>query len=309
MVKDDIFQKELSKISRKHSYDKTKLIEKIKNNSFLKQRIEQYNLSDDEIAFFILELTKIIRESEKKGEKVIETDFKRDPLTKKIVFFERYATHNLRESVSLLKNIIYPELGEPFYNIDATNVSQKYLDSDNWNYLATYLKKIDFNIKNWLYIYGNILSGKTEIMSYIAKIINTDNSKIAFATVNNIYSECINIFNQKQNKFSETKTVEFMIEKIANVDYLFLEDLGMEEGSTWFATNVLLKILEYRMKYRLVTFFSSTLNLVELKNNYLQRIQKNTKIDSNVETMKINKLIKIIEINLYKTIKTKENND
>lgn len=309
MVKEDIFQKELSKISRNQPYDKTKLIKKIKNNSFLKQRIEQYNLSDDEIAFFILELTKMIHEIEKKGEKVVETDFKRDPLTKKIVFFERYATPDLRESVSLLKNIIYPELGEPFYNIELTDVSQKYLDPDNWNYLTTYLRRIDFKTKNWLYIYGDILSGKTEIMSFIAKIINTDNSKIVFALVNNIYSECINIFNQKQNKFSETKTVEFMVEKISKVDYLFLEDLGMEEGSTWFATNILLKILEYRMKYRLVTFFSSTLNLVELKNNYLQRIQKNTKIDSNVETMKINKLIKIIEINLYKTIKTKENND
>lgn len=309
MNKQDLFQKELNKISQKHTFNHSKIVEEIKNNNYLKPKIKKYNLSDKEIAFFIIELSRMIGESKQNTNKITVTDFERDPMTKKIVFFERYASDDLRASVELLKNLVYKELGEPLYQIDVIELINKYIDSANWNQLTNYLKNINTASKNWLYIHGGILSGKSAIMSYIARIVNKDNVKIAFIPVNNIYTECIDIFNKSQNKFSEVKTVEFLIENLSNVNYLFLEDLGMEEGSTWFATNVLLKILEYRMKMKLPTFFSSTLNLIQLKQNYLQRIQKSSKNDSTMETIKIDKLIKIIEVNIYKTIETKESDD
>jgi primosomal protein DnaI len=51
------------------------------------------------------------------------------------------------------------------------------------------------------------------------------------------------------------------VNKMKNVDVLFLDDLGAEDEKIWFYNNYLLIILNHRMDHNKLTFFTSNLSI------------------------------------------------
>lgn len=130
-------------------------------------------------------------------------------------------------------------------------------------------------IKNWetkddfgLYIEGSPGSGKTHLMlSIFNRILNSpefsrQKLEACWFPVSLSLSQ---IRDELQASSNKTKT------RALNADYLFMDDLGVENVSPW-SLEVIYQIFEFRLSKSMPTFISTNLTLDEVKRIYHERL-------------------------------------
>ncbi|WP_034907351.1 primosomal protein DnaI [Eremococcus coleocola] len=108
-----------------------------------------------------------------------------------------------------------------------------------------------------LYVSGPFGVGKTYIFGALAnRLVESHHSvtMIHYPTFVQDMKEAIN-----------TKNVQSLLDKVKQVDVLFIDDIGAEANTPWVRDEILNILLEYRMKESLPTFFTSNFNLRELE--------------------------------------------
>jgi DNA replication protein DnaC len=68
-------------------------------------------------------------------------------------------------------------------------------------------------------------------------------------------------------------------------DVLFLDDIGIEDA-TWFYNEHLLVILNYRLQYHKLTFFTSNLSLNQLEKKLTINLKKTVNVERLLERIK-----------------------
>lgn len=107
-----------------------------------------------------------------------------------------------------------------------------------------------------LYLYGQYATGKSYLLSAIAK-------ELALRYVSVLFVYMPDLVRNIKQGMSEGN-LEQRINELKQVDVLMLDDLGGENMSSWFRDEVLVPILQYRLSAHLPVFISSNFELVQL---------------------------------------------
>lgn len=121
------------------------------------------------------------------------------------------------------------------------------------DFLANYTK--DRYYKG-LYIFGQYATGKSFLLSAIAKELALREVAVLFAYMPDL------VRNIKQGM--NEGNLEQRINELKQVDVLMLDDLGGENMSNWFRDEVLVPILQYRLSAHLPIFITSNFDMRQL---------------------------------------------
>lgn len=132
-----------------------------------------------------------------------------------------------------------------------------------------FLKKAFIKIRNrdnkGFYLYGEPGVGKTILLQVIANTVaNNGEQTVGFVNFAKFVETQKKALNEKNNQRSRET-----LQKLKQVDILFLDDLGAENVSAWSRDDLLLSLLNTRMEQQKLTFFSSNFSMKQLKENYL----------------------------------------
>lgn len=130
------------------------------------------------------------------------------------------------------------------------------------------------------YLCGNFGIGKTTFLNAFANYL-IDNRKTI------IYTKLSDLNNFFKSKFDNKEELNILIDKIKNVDYLLIDDIGSEKLSEWFLFNILYHILDYRLIRNKMCCFTSNLDYLGLEKQYCKK--------KDIDVLKIKRLINRIE--------------
>lgn len=111
-----------------------------------------------------------------------------------------------------------------------------------------------------IYLNGNFGSGK----SYLIASLFTELAKLGFQSAIIYFPEFLRSLKAGFNQGDEYKD---RFESIRKVDLLLIDDIGAEKLTDWARDEILGSILQYRMDFKLPTFFTSNLTILELENH------------------------------------------
>ncbi|NUE98655.1 primosomal protein DnaI [Lactobacillus melliventris] len=111
-----------------------------------------------------------------------------------------------------------------------------------------------------LYLAGNFGVGKTYILAGLANQVAAMNKYVVFLHVPTFIASLSSHFNDN--------SLQTEVQKIANADFLVLDDIGAENLSQWSRDEVLAVILQARMDNVLPTFFSSNFAMNDLEDHF-----------------------------------------
>ena len=120
-----------------------------------------------------------------------------------------------------------------------------------------------------IYLYGPFGTGKTYILSSLAKYLAKKGKKIIFA----YYPELV----REVKSSIANNTLDKIIVKLKNIDVLMLDDIGGELNSSFIRDEFLGPILQYRMTAGLPVFMTSNYDVQTLKKHLSE-----TKEETNV---------------------------
>lgn len=114
-----------------------------------------------------------------------------------------------------------------------------------------------------LYFYSKTKgSGKTRLAVSLGNaLLNVKHKQVKFITTVDILKEIRNTYN-KETKYTESQ----VIEGIAGVEILIVDDIGVERAKNWI-NEVLYSIFDTRMKYKRVTIFTSNCSIESLEHD------------------------------------------
>ena len=171
--------------------------------------------------------------------------------------------------------------------------------TENKRELAKACKFILSEIKNkrkpkGMWIWGNNNSGKTYATIALLNMVADLNKKVAFVNIPELIAQTQAAIRSSSNNYS------IYIEQIKKADVVVLDDLGSERPTPWFKENVLLPIVDYRLKANKTTIINSTSNIDKYMNRLKYRSQNpeieednNKKIEFKLKSLIGNKEIKI----------------
>jgi|GEM_PF-2062180 len=125
-------------------------------------------------------------------------------------------------------------------------------------------------------------------------MIASHGKKVAFVNISELITKTQSAMSDSNNNYS------MYIEQIKKANVVVLDDLGSERPTPWFKENVLIPILDYRLKANKTTIINSNLNIDKYINRLKYRSQNpeieevnNTKIEFLIKELVGNKEIKI----------------
>lgn len=107
-----------------------------------------------------------------------------------------------------------------------------------------------------LFIYGMYGSGKSFLLSALAKALTLEGKMVILTYV----PDLVRSMKQGMQEYDLEKRINIL----KQVDVLMLDDLGGEFSSAWFRDEILMPLLQYRLSANLATCFSSNYSLREL---------------------------------------------
>lgn len=144
------------------------------------------------------------------------------------------------------------------------------VDANNTQAVKVAKKLIEIPDKG-AFFYGNVGTGKTLLAAIIAQEVIKSGREVIFATVPMISAKIRSTFNRtpKRNAIGELMykqplTEEEILDKLATVPTLILDDVGMEKP-TRFVCSTLCNIFNERYNARLQTIMTSNYSLKELE--------------------------------------------
>ncbi len=144
------------------------------------------------------------------------------------------------------------------------------------------------------WLWGSNESGKSFATIALLNMLSKEGKKVSFVNMSDLLLSA-----QKSMNDYNTSTME-IIEKIKKSDVIVLDDIGSERPTPWFKENVLLPIIDYRVKSNKTTIFTSNVNIEKYHARLNARSQNpdseketNDKIISRIKTLINNLEIKI----------------
>lgn len=156
------------------------------------------------------------------------------------------------------------------------------LSQNNRESLSRWFKKcyLDLRSKKYvqgIYLYGDLGLGKTLFLNALANYLINKNKSVTFLSTSNLYEYII-----KNLDYNNELNYD-AINKMKNVDFLIIDDIGMEKANNWFLFSILYPVLDHRFKEKKTVCFSSNFSINELKKYWLK--------SKEIDLIKINKLI------------------
>lgn len=190
---------------------------------------------------------------------VSSVTFKNDVVDRNIIPCKKYL-----EYTNFKKRFIYFDFPEEWLdnkiNTSVSNMKSK----AKVEILSLYAKASKKESSRWIYIKGDIASGK----SFYAATLCVDAARngafehIYFMNVPNKFKELSDLAFTKNPNFS------LEIEKIQNADFLVLDDFGNEFKSDFVRDNILFPILSYRVRNKLFTIITSNYSIDDCASMY-----------------------------------------
>ena len=158
-----------------------------------------------------------------------------------------------------LKNIYFYQV-PPM--IKAATLKNIYRDDANRLEIIKEIKAFYDNYKKGLpvkgiYLNGNFGSGK----SYLIGALFNELAKLNYRSAIVYFPEFLRSIKASFNSSSQTDSFDY----IKEVPLLLIDDIGAEKLTDWARDEILGSILQYRMDYKLPTFFTSNLTIKELE--------------------------------------------
>lgn len=182
---------------------------------------------------------------------------------------------------SIAEKYVYCDVPEALLDITLENINY----TEDQKQLYALLLGILHKKKNkGLYIVGDLGVGKTYLCCALANSLVKKNEKVAFVKVSNFFND------MKASLISNSELVDKTMNRLKKVDYLFLDDIGAESVSQFVRDDILFSILDYRLDHKLITIFTSNIDIQALYKHY--QYDRNEK--SNM--MKAQRLLERIDI-------------
>ena len=162
----------------------------------------------------------------------------------------------LLKSSSYLKNVTYYNSSEELKKAQMKDIytnDSKRLETVKW--LKEFIDKYP-NSKKGLYLYGNFGCGKSYLIAALFNELGKKKVKSAIV----FWPEFL-----RDLKASFGTDFNSKFEYIKRVPILLIDDIGAENMTGWSRDEILCPILQYRMDEKLVTFFTSNLDLTALE--------------------------------------------
>lgn len=124
-------------------------------------------------------------------------------------------------------------------------------------YITKYLKE---PTDKGFFLHGEMGVGKTTLMAGLMNTLAKRGYQIGFIHFPTYLIDLKNSFTTGDSHYS--------LDHLLKVDYLFLDEIGEENVTTWSRDEILLTILSYRLLNHLPTFFTSMYGYKDLKSVY-----------------------------------------
>lgn len=161
-----------------------------------------------------------------------------------------------------------------------------------WPTRQDILKHINLLLDNktdkGLFIYGSVGVGKTFIVESLMSTYLDKKINCAYVLLNDLYNEIRPLYFSTLN--SDRDVFNRMIKRLKNVNVLFIDDIGAERMDHFMRDDVLFPILDYRMKNKKMTHFTSNYDLASLKDHFSNTssvLKENIKGERIVERIRV----------------------
>lgn len=169
--------------------------------------------------------------------------------------------------ISIKKHLHLINLPEKLHDVRLSRIDMTSERVEVMTAIQQFLYQYSHDIhQKGLYLAGNFGVGKTYILAGLANQVAAMNKYVVFLHVPTFIASLSSHFNDN--------SLQTEVQKIANADFLVLDDIGAENLSQWSRDEVLAVILQARMDNVLPTFFSSNFAMNDLEDHFKET--KNT---------------------------------
>lgn len=154
---------------------------------------------------------------------------------------------------------------------EAVNRKIEELKKEN-NELFQMLSKWDTFGEFGFCICGPVGTGKTYALTAILNLVTTTLAEAGHLVAGNVmWRPSSMLLEELKNSFNENESILKKIEKLQDVRFLFIDDIGAHK-ITEFDIDKLISILDYRVNKKFPTFFSTNCKIDQMKSTFGERI-------------------------------------
>jgi len=179
-----------------------------------------------------------------------------------------------QEMIGLIPHQAYDDLTKSYYfaftkckyarGWTNTNMITRY---DTWEHPMRKLIVAHIKEHKGIYLWGDVGTGKTKFLYCLANQLNKKGKDVHVESTFEVVKKIKDGFNRTTEQGERT-----YLDKLEDVEYLFLDDLGNERKTEFNIIDVLWVLIDYRYQNNKPTFFSSNYTLAELYDMYTKAL-------------------------------------
>ena len=175
-----------------------------------------------------------------------------------------------QENVGMIPTTIYDELTHKYnfafkrckYARGHCNNSKVY-EVETWEHPQKDMIIKHIKEHKSIFLFGDVGTGKTRFLYWLANQLNKKGKDVHIDNITQITKSIKDSFNQKSVEGEST-----LLDKLQNVEYLFLDDIGNERKTEYNLVDILWPLIDYRYVNGKATFITSNYTLLELYEMY-----------------------------------------